>query len=301
MGIILSCHPERSEGSKFKRDSSLIAQNDRKEIQIDKRVIIKPLSRSLLDIPILLPYQLDLLKWMSSYYLAPMVNCLEAMLPEIPKRLDKYSSNASEKSKNNSSHFVRTIDQAASLKARPFANNRPDSRPGLLPSQSIILVPTINKIPETLAKFPKAINYVVYTNELKASEKFAAWMKILSGEADYIFGSRLAIFTPCPNLAEIIIYDEHDGAYHDDRSPYYNTLTVAQKIAELTHTQVKIVDPSPKITTYFALPTHIKIQKFNQKVEAVDMQKERLGQNYSPLSIKLQDLCYDVSKHRNTI
>ena len=47
---------------------------------------IKPLTSIILDQPILLHYQIELLKWMASYYFAPMVNCLEAMLPPIPKK-----------------------------------------------------------------------------------------------------------------------------------------------------------------------------------------------------------------------
>lgn len=154
-------------------------------------------------------------------------------------------------------------------------------------NQLLILVPSINKIAETLAKFPKAKNYVVYHNELKTSEKFATWQKIIAGEVDYVFGSRSAIFTPCPNLKEIIIYDEHDGAYKDERSPYYDTLTITQKISELTGAQIKIVDPSPKITTYFQLPNNIKIQSFPQKTKTVLMTNERLGGNNSAISTEV--------------
>jgi primosomal protein N' (replication factor Y) len=222
------------------------------------QVPTKPVSKIVITNPLLLPYQLNLLKWMSAYYLAPMVNCLEVMQPKIPKR-------------------------ATSQPKDPKARSLSSPRPGLL-QQTLILVPYINKIAETLAKFPKAKNYVVYHNELKTSEKFVAWQKITSGETDFIFGSRSAIFAPCPNLKEIIIYDEHDGAYKDERSPYLDTLTVAQKISEFTGAQVKIVDPSPKITTYFQLPKNIKIQSFPQKTKVVSMTNQRQGGNNSPIS-----------------
>ena len=222
------------------------------------QVPTKPVSKIVITNPLLPPYQINLLKWMSAYYLAPMVNCLEVMQPKIPKR-------------------------ATSQPKDPKARSLSSPRPGLL-QQTLILVPYINKIAETLAKFPKAKNYVVYHNELKTSEKFVAWQKITSGETDFIFGSRSAIFAPCPNLKEIIIYDEHDGAYKDERSPYLDTLTVAQKISEFTGAQVKIVDPSPKITTYFQLPKNIKIQSFPQKTKVVSMTNQRQGGNNSPIS-----------------
>lgn len=215
---------------------------------------IKPISKILLDQPILQPYQIELLNWMSGFYIAATVNCLEAMLPQIPKKLDQQNKNV---------------------------------QPKL--AQSLVLVPSINRLPETRAKFPKAKNYVVYHNEQKPKERFETWQKIAAGRADYIFTSRAGIFAPCPNLKEIIIYDEHDNAFKDERSPYYDTLTVAQKIAELTKAQLKIVDPSPRITTYFALKNHIKIQKFTQDIVLVDMQKEKLSGRHSPVSFALEE------------
>ncbi len=163
---------------------------------LESNIKIKPVSSIVLEKPLLLPYQIDLLKWMSSYYIAPMINCLDAMLPEIPKLLTQPST--------------------------------PDSRL----SQTLVLVPSINDLPLTMAGFPTAKNPIVYHNQLKASERFSAWQKILSGQCDFIFGSRSAIFTPSPNLKKIIIFDEHDGAYKDERSPYFDTLTVAEKIAD---------------------------------------------------------------------
>ncbi len=238
----------------------VIATRDQKPETSIKENLIKPISKILLSHQLLLPYQVDLLKWMSSYYLAPMVNCMEVMMP------------------------------FQSSKVRPLSFPRPDLvTKSLFRNQSLILVPTINRIPETMAKFPKAKNYAVYHNELKPAEKFEAWLKILSGQADYIFGSRSAIFAPFPALKEIIIYNENDQAYKDERSPYFDTLTVAQKISELTGAQIKIVDPAPKITTYFALKNHIKIQPFETKTKIVSMENERLSGNKTPLSDYLLD------------
>ncbi len=256
---------------------------------------IRPISKILLNRPILLPYQIELLKWMANYYLAPMVNCLEVMMPKIPKK-------------------------SLGEKARPLRTDSPQLRPGLnlnhqaqkvKPwktersdlkfSQSIILIPSINRIPETLAKFPKAKNPVVYHNELKPAEKLNAWQKILSSDADYIFGSRSAVFAPCPNLSEIIIYDEHDGAYKDERSPYFDTLTVAQKIVELTRAELKIVDPCPKITTYFGLKNHIKMQNFPQETTVVDMQNEKQSGRKSPISFDLEEKIQNTIDEKGSI
>ncbi len=274
LGIIIATydrHPRESE------DQILNPFNVQgKQVQDDKKVVIKPISKIVLENPLLLPYQIELIKWMSSYYLAPMVNCLNAILPELPSKLLMVHGSWHKQNK--------TINYELSTV-----------------NQSLILVPSINRIPETLAKFPKAKNYVVYHNELKTSEKFAIWTKIKSGEVDYIFGSRSAIFTPCSNLKQIIIYDEHDGAYKDERSPYFDTLTVAQKISQLTKTQIKIVDPSPKITTFLQLPKNIKIQKFPNSTHIVNMEKERLSGNRSLVSFDLEEEIREILENKGEI
>jgi len=239
-------------------------------LAISEKARIKEISNTLMSQPILLPYQVELLKWMSKYYIAPMVNCLEAMLPELPRKLLMENS----KWKESIHHSPFTI------------------------YQTLILVPSINRIPETLAKFPKAKNYVIYHNELRPAEKFATFLKILEGNIDHIFGSRSAIFAPCPNLSEIIIFDEHEKAYKDERSPYYDTLTVAEKIAQLTHAKITIEDIAPKITTYFNLQKHVKIKSQKTKFKIVSLETERLGGNYSPVTQESEEFLKRIVKSK---
>ncbi|OGD85639.1 hypothetical protein A2164_02065 [Candidatus Curtissbacteria bacterium RBG_13_35_7] len=236
---------------------------------------IKPISSIVLRHPLLLPYQIKLLKWMAFYYMAPMVNCLEAMLPDLPAKVEQLTTNAE-------------IQNSFSPSSLVF-------------SQSLILAPTINRIPETLAKFSKAKNYALYHNELKMTERFKTWLTIVSGKADFIFGSRSAIFAPCPFLKQIIIYDENDHAYKDERSPYFDTLTVASKISEFTGSKINIIDPAPKITTYHFFKNQIKMQKFITTTKIISMQKEKLAGNFSSISTFLQNEILKRTKLKQNI
>ncbi len=231
---------------------------------------IKPVISIILEKPILLPYQIKLLKWLSGYYIAPMINCLKALLPQFPKKLDNQQ--------------LTTNNQQL--------------------TQTLILVPSLNHIPQVMSQFPQAKNYAVYTNELKTSEKFNVWQKILSGQVDFIFGSRSAIFSPCPNLKKIIIFDEHDGAFKDDRSPYFATLTVAEKISELTGAQIEIIDSSPKISTYFNSIRHseraeesrsfsLRLQDDGERevqTKTISLSRDRKLGNYSSISTDLEEI-----------
>lgn len=216
----------------------------------------RPIANIFYQLPILLPYQIKLLKWMSSYYLSPMVNCLESMLPEIPKRLSNFQS-----PKSSDKKFRQTI----------------------------VLTSNLNRLPETLAKFPNAKNHIIYHNQLTMTERFKNWLKAIQGSVNFIFGLRSAIFVPCPNLEKIIIFDEHDGTYKDPRSPYFDTLSIAEKLKELTGAKIQIEDNAPKINTYFVHKHELNIPKItNKQVRIVSMVKEREAGNKSPISYELE-------------
>lgn len=241
---------------------------------------IKPISSIVFADPLLLPYQIQLLKWLSFYYHAPMVNCLKAILP------------------------------AEALNAKRLTTNAP-SRQTIHPrAQTLVLVPNVNRLPEILASYPQAKNYAVYHGELKMSEKITTWIKILSGHTDYIFGSRSSVFVPCPNLTKITIYDEHDQAYKDERSPYYDTLTVAEKICDLTNAKLEIIDSVPKITTYFAHKTEVRTAHPRGVLQAtprphlkiISMLDEKRAGNKSPISDLLTDyLRYAQKNHKGVL
>jgi large subunit ribosomal protein L22 len=168
---------EESKGATKIRNSSSRQGTTQFEIRN-----LKDISKVIIPNPLLLPYQVKLVIWMSTYYIAPMVNCLEAMLPEIPKKLlSVHSSQFTVKSVNRQSSTV---------------------------NQTLILVPSINHLPQVMSQFPQAKNHAIYTNELNVSERLTVWQKILFGACDFVFGSRSVIFAPCPNLKKIIIFGD---------------------------------------------------------------------------------------------
>jgi len=226
---------------------------------------IKPISSIITENPIFLPYQLKLLDWMSKYYLAPTVNCLEAILPF------------------NEIQLKKLLSDNGTVKFSINSNNKTQ--------QTLVLVPSINRIPETLAKY-KNRNYLVFHSQLKPNEKFDIWKKLLSENVETVFGSRSAIFLPSPNLKKVIIYDEHANAYKDDRSPYYDSLTILDKICQFTGAKLEINDDSPKVTTYQIMEKsfNFPVKKSSKKVRVVSMTNEKLSGNKSPISDLLQKL-----------
>lgn len=46
-----------------------------------------------------------------------------------------------------------------------------------------------------------------------------------------VIGARSAVFAPCRDMASIVVIDEHDELHHDERSPTWNSVDVAQERA----------------------------------------------------------------------
>src|SRR3989338_2745064 len=276
--------------------------------QKPETIKIKPINSIIFQMPILLSYQIKLLKWMAFYYHAPMVNCLEAIIPEIPKRLAGYQAIGLSGQYLRGEDAFERVDHsipptggrtAGLLKGHLIASEKVSEQKRT--SQTLVLVPSINRLPETLAKFPSAKNYAIYHSELKTTEKFTVWKKILEGRVDFVFGSRSAIFTPCPKLSKIIIFDEHDGAYKDERSPYFDTLTIAEKLMQITGAKLQIIDPSPKIATYFSHQKEIQIPKIKVPTTLVSMIDERNKGNKSAISDLLSSLIIKTVRQKGKV
>src|SRR3989344_2643725 len=229
----------------------------RSDLVVEK---IKSIDSIVIEQPILLPHQIALLKWLTSYYFAPMVNCLEAMLPQLPTKLSSYSSSEPE----------GRIEKFTSFSSRLRSSNMQKAV-----SQTLVLVPTITRIPQIMPLFKSAKNYIFYHNQLKSSERFENWLKILEGNIDFIFGSRSAIFAPCPNLAKIIIFDEHDFAYKDK--------IISSKYSSSERRE------SISLSTLSSKPKGSRQARIIPKIKIVSMADERQAGNKSPISSVLAE------------
>ncbi|GAB4428860.1 MAG: hypothetical protein OHK0011_11110 [Turneriella sp.] len=69
---------------------------------------------------------------------------------------------------------------------------------------------------------------VLYHSGLSDGERFANQQAFLSGAAGIVVGTRSAVFLPAANLGLIIIDEEHDGSFKDQRALRFDTRVVAR-------------------------------------------------------------------------
>ena len=121
-------------------------------------------------------------------------------------------------------------------------------------SQILILVPEINLTPQLEARFklrfPDKILVALHSH-LSGIERLDNWRKAKSGEAQIVIGTRLAVFTPLPNLKLIIIDEEHDGSFKQHEGLRYHARDVAMMRAKYENIPIVLGTATPALETWF--------------------------------------------------
>jgi len=118
---------------------------------------------------------------------------------------------------------------------------------------AIVLVPEIALTPQTIrrfaARFPGHIS--VLHSKLSIGERYDTWRRIRAGEVDVVIGPRSAAFAPTPHLGLIVMDEEHEWSYKQERTPRYHARDVALKLAELTGAVVILGSATPDVASYY--------------------------------------------------
>lgn len=119
--------------------------------------------------------------------------------------------------------------------------------------QGIVLVPEISLTPQTLnrfaARFPGRVGVV--HSRLSEGERYDTWRRARQGDFDVVVGSRSALFTPFPHLGLIVVDEEHDGAYKQERTPRYHARDAAIALARMTNAIVMLGSATPSLESMF--------------------------------------------------
>src|SRR5205823_5111182 len=87
-------------------------------------------------------------------------------------------------------------------------------------------------------------------SQLTELERAQEWWRVRRGEARLVIGSRSAVFAPIPRLGLICVDEEGSSAYKQDRTPRYDAVWVARRMAELTGARLVLGTATPTVATY---------------------------------------------------
>ncbi|MBF0113290.1 MAG: primosomal protein N', partial [Desulfamplus sp.] len=118
---------------------------------------------------------------------------------------------------------------------------------------AIILVPEISLISQTERRFRARFGntIAVIHSGLSKGELLDQWHKIARGEVNIVIGARSAIFAPVENLGIVIVDEEHDTSYKQERGLRYNAKDLAVVRAQQSNIPVILGSATPSIQSYY--------------------------------------------------
>jgi primosomal protein N' (replication factor Y) len=119
--------------------------------------------------------------------------------------------------------------------------------------QTLLLVPEINLTPQLetriQSRFPDT-PIVRLNSALNESERLQNWLDAQSGHAGIVLGTRLAVFTPLPNLGLVIVDEEHDSSFKQSDGLRYSARDIALLRAKHRSVPVVLGSATPALETY---------------------------------------------------
>lgn len=275
----------------------------------------KPISSLPSNAITLKKWQLEMAKWISEYYFCSLQQVLKLFIPK-GKRA---TTESEETEKPLPLHKKLTPTQEKTIKKILESPQRAFLIHGITGSgkteiylqlaseytqkgsQVLILTPEIGLTPQLVHYFKHHFKnrIAVIHSQLATGERRREWFRIAEGKVDIIIGSRSALFQPFKNLGLIIMDEEHEWTYKQEKSPRYHARNAAEKLAELLNTKIILGSATPDMETYYKAKNGKYslcelFERFGEDtrlpdVNTVDMRQEMEKQNYSPFSDMLRD------------
>ncbi len=165
--------------------------------------------------------------------------------------------------------------------------------------QAIVLVPEISLTPQTRQRFRARFDRVaVLHSHLSGAERAWHWKQIREGQVQVVVGARSAVFAPVPHLGLIILDEEHDGSFKQDKAPRYHARDVARWRARKESVPLILGSATPSMESYhLAVEDEYKLLSLPSRVlnlplpdvATIDMRVDfAKGRRVSPISQKLR-------------
>jgi primosomal protein N' (replication factor Y) len=153
---------------------------------------------------------------------------------------------------------------------------------------AIVLLPEIALTTQVVDVFAGRFGeqVAVLHSKLSEGERHDEWRRMQRGEARIVVGARSAIFAPVSNVGLIVVDEEHEASYKQEKTPRYNAKELAMERARLSKATLVLGSATPAVESYFAatepivkpytlitMPDRISNRPL-PKVEIVDLRAE---------------------------
>lgn len=235
---------------------------------------IRPAVRFLDDIPLLTQELFDIAKFMCSYYISPIGECVSAMLPSGRRETEYQGFPAADTDelftpRTPSEEQEEAVEGILSPDKGPLVHylfgptGSGKTEVFLSAAERVLksgrgviyLVPEIGLTPQVaesaIARFGNTA--AVIHSELTPSQRLGEWKRILRKEARIVIGARSAIFAPVPDLGLVIMDEEHDSSYKSGSSPRYHARQIAMKRCSALKIPLVMGSATPSAEAWYSM------------------------------------------------
>ena len=175
--------------------------------------------------------------------------------------------------------------------------------------QVLFMVPEINLTPQfeqvlraRLARVLPGDVLAVLHSGLSEGERLRSWLRVNSGQARILLGTRLSIFTPMPELGLIIVDEEHDASYKQQDGLRYSARDLAVWRGYDLKVPVVLGSATPSLESWnharqgryslLSLPKRAREVSL-PRVRLVDTRHLRLESGFSPQLLDALEACLE--------
>ena len=164
----------------------------------------------------------------------------------------------------------------------------------------IVLVPEIALTSQAVENFKAHFaDVAVIHSRLSVEERNDTFHRIRGGEVGIVIGARSALFTPVDNVGLIVVDEEQDSSYKQDKAPRYNARVVAEEFAKFHEAAIVFGSATPSLENFYRakqgelillkMPCRV-LNNPLPEVKCVDMRGELAAGNKTVLSRALVEL-----------
>jgi len=160
----------------------------------------------------------------------------------------------------------------------------------------IILVPEIALTPQTVQRFRSHFEgeIAVLHSQMSMGERYDAWRRLRTGDANIAIGPRSAVLAPVENLGLIVVDEEHETSYKQfDPAPRYHARDVAVMRAHRAGAVCILGSATPSLESTM----NARRGKY-ERLELPERVPDASGQTASLPEVRVLDLTLQRKKHQ---
>ena len=166
--------------------------------------------------------------------------------------------------------------------------------------QVLFLLPEINLTPQLLKRVENRFADVptaVLHSQMAAGRRTQDYLRAMLGQAKLVIGTRLAVFTPLPDVGLIVVDEEHDGSFKQDNELRYHARDLAVWRAKQSGCPIILGSATPSLESWHKAQSgayrllqlteraHVSAQL--PQVDILNVGRLKLDNGFSPQALQL--------------